>query len=234
MARALRRGAFSRDGLIARGLRRPAFLMVDGAPGLDKAIAARPGGSSAARYTSTGVCWRMRPSACMTRSPRITTTISTRLRARRPRPGASLHCASSTVLLPTGRMLVYLHTLPPSQWHSVRTQMRSSDCSRSSNEGSRPRPCCRRPTPPRCCSGRCSLQDRSTCERWMAGRRSPQSPLKSRLTLQPETIPSCFRRLRHTEFQPHSGRHRERDGHIDLSDAAPLAVAKLSDRRHST
>src|SRR5260221_7686655 len=41
----------------------------------------------------------------------------------------------------------------------------------------------------------------------MVGRRSPQNPLISRLTLPPETIPSCYRRLRHTKFQPHSGRH---------------------------
>jgi hypothetical protein len=27
------------------------------------------------------------------------------------------------------------------------------------------------------------------------------------LTSQPETIPSCYRRSRHTEFQPHPGRH---------------------------
>jgi hypothetical protein len=41
----------------------------------------------------------------------------------------------------------------------------------------------------------------------MVGRRSPQSLSISRLTLQPETISSCYRRARHTEFQPHSGRH---------------------------
>jgi hypothetical protein len=41
----------------------------------------------------------------------------------------------------------------------------------------------------------------------MVGRRSPQNPAISRLTLPPETIPSCSRRMRHTEFQPHSGRH---------------------------
>jgi hypothetical protein len=41
----------------------------------------------------------------------------------------------------------------------------------------------------------------------MVGRRSPQSPSISRLTSQPETIPSCYRRSRHTEFQPHPGRH---------------------------
>lgn len=48
----------------------------------------------------------------------------------------------------------------------------------------------------------------------MAGKPSPQNPLKSRLTSQPEPIPSCSRRMRHTEFQPHSGRHprlRQRD-----------------------
>ena len=44
----------------------------------------------------------------------------------------------------------------------------------------------------------------------MVGRPSPQSPSISRLTLQPETIPSCYRRSRHTEFQPHSGRHPKR------------------------
>jgi hypothetical protein len=46
----------------------------------------------------------------------------------------------------------------------------------------------------------------------MGGRRFPQNPLISRLTLPPETIPSCYRRTRHTEFQPHSGRHLLRGG----------------------
>src|ERR1700676_4602335 len=86
-------------------------------------------------------------------------------------------------------------------------QMQSSVCTKNLSDGSRPKLFCHPPTPPRCCSGRCSLQDRSTCARWMVGRRSPQNPLISRLTLPPETIPSCYRRMRHTEFQPHSGRH---------------------------
>src|SRR5471032_3253407 len=88
-------------------------------------------------------------------------------------------------------------------------QMQSSVCTRNSSGGSRRKLFCRRPTPPRCCSGRCSLQGRSTCAKWMVGRPSPQSPSISRLTLPPETIPSCYRRTRHTEFQPHSGRHRQ-------------------------
>src|SRR5436189_3823793 len=85
--------------------------------------------------------------------------------------------------------------------------MRSNGCTRSSNEGSGPRPCCRLQTPLPCWSGRCLPPAKSTCARSMAGRHSPQSPLISRLTLQPETIPSCYRRSRHTEFQPHPGRH---------------------------
>jgi transposase-like protein len=64
------------DDLIQRGLRRPEFLIVDGAAGLDRAIAAVWDGvrSSAARSTSIGTFSRTRPSACTTRSPPITTT----------------------------------------------------------------------------------------------------------------------------------------------------------------
>ena len=41
----------------------------------------------------------------------------------------------------------------------------------------------------------------------MVGRRSQQNPSISRLTSPLETIPSCYPGIRHTEFQPHSGRH---------------------------
>jgi hypothetical protein len=41
----------------------------------------------------------------------------------------------------------------------------------------------------------------------MVGRPSQQNPLISQLTLPPETITSCYPGIRHTEFQPHSGRH---------------------------
>src|ERR1700749_1729787 len=91
-------------------------------------------------------------------------------------------------------------------------QMQSSVCTRNSSAGSRPKPFCRQPTLLRFCSGRYSHQDRSTCERWMAGRRSPQNPSINRLTLPPETIPSCYWRMRHTEFQPHFGRHNHGPG----------------------
>jgi transposase-like protein len=62
--------------LIKRGLRRPEFLIVDGAPGSTKPLP--PSGTAcrcnAARFTSTKICSRMPRSACTRRSPRITTT----------------------------------------------------------------------------------------------------------------------------------------------------------------
>jgi hypothetical protein len=48
----------------------------------------------------------------------------------------------------------------------------------------------------------------------MDGRRSPQSLATSRLTSQPETIPSCSRRTRHAQFQPLPGRHPK--SHLSL------------------
>ena len=83
-----------------------------------------------------------------------------------------------------------------------------SGCTRSSNEGSKHRPCCRLQILPLCCSGRCLPQARSICAKSMAGRRSQQSPSISQLTSQPETIPSCDRRTRRPKFQPHRRRHQ--------------------------
>ena len=64
------------DDLIKRGLRRPEFLIVDGAPGLEKAIAAVWDGVPVQRCTvhKHGTFSRTRPSACMRRSPPTTTT----------------------------------------------------------------------------------------------------------------------------------------------------------------
>jgi hypothetical protein len=59
----------------------------------------------------------------------------------------------------------------------------------------------------------------------MAGRRLPPSQSISRLTSQPETIPSCYRRSRHTEFQPLSGRHRLRLRASSLSCSTSLLKA---------
>ena len=62
--------------LINRGLRRPEFLIVDGAPGLDKAIASVWDGVPVQRCSvhKHRTCSPTPPSGCMTRSLRITTT----------------------------------------------------------------------------------------------------------------------------------------------------------------
>jgi transposase-like protein len=64
------------DDLIARGLRRPEFLIVMARRGSTRP-SPRSGTAcrfSAARSTSTGTCSPMPPSGCTKRSPRITTT----------------------------------------------------------------------------------------------------------------------------------------------------------------
>src|SRR6266566_1690351 len=73
---------------------------------------------------------------------------------------------------------------------------RSSGCMRNSNVGSRRRPCCPRRTPRPCCSGHCSLRDRSTCARSMVGRRSPPNQSIGQLTSLLDQIASRCRRLR--------------------------------------
>ncbi len=64
------------DDLIKRDLRRPEFSssMVRQASTRRSQPSGMACRSSAAPFTSTGICWRTRPSACMTRSPPITTT----------------------------------------------------------------------------------------------------------------------------------------------------------------
>ena len=64
------------DDLVDRGLHRPAFLIVDGAPGLEKAIVAIWDGVPVQRCTvhNTATYSPTRPTACTTRSPPITPT----------------------------------------------------------------------------------------------------------------------------------------------------------------
>ena len=90
---------------------------------------------------------------------------------------------------------------------AVDSRMRSSDCMKSSSDGSRHRPCCplRKPRP--CCFGLCWLLARSRCARWTAGRASPRSlPIRS-LTLPPDAVTSSRWRSRQPQFQHKSRRH---------------------------
>jgi transposase-like protein len=169
------------DDLIMRGLRRPEFLIVDGAGGIDKAIAAVWDGVPAQR------CTVHKHRNLLAHAPeRLHEEITADYPVTRYLPSRACRRAS-------GR--------------ARERPMRSNGCTRSSSGGSRRKPCCPPPKPPPCCSGRCSPQDRSTCERSTAGGHSPPSPSLSPLTSPPETIASCHRRPRHSNFQPNSRRH---------------------------
>jgi transposase-like protein len=216
------------DDLIKRGLRRPEFLIVDGAPGLDKAIASVWDGVPVQRCTVhkhrnlfAHAPERLHDEITADYNDMIYATTPEEIEVRRKafiRKWRLKHRAVADSLEEAGERLFTFTRLPRANGAAYAPQMQSSVCTRNSSGGSRRKLFCRRPTPPRCCSGRCSLQGRSTCAKWMVGRPSPQSPSISRLTLPPETIPSCYRRTRHTEFQPHSGRHPlgALGGHLDL------------------
>lgn len=77
------------DHLARRGLRRPEFLIVGGAPG--SRPRSPPSGTacrcSAVPCTSTVTCWRTRLSGCTKRSPSIATTCSKSRRGPFFRPG---------------------------------------------------------------------------------------------------------------------------------------------------
>jgi hypothetical protein len=110
--------------------------------------------------------------------------------------------------LEEGRRPLTFARLPPSQWRSVRTTNVTERLHEEFKRRIKTKPFRRRPTPPRCSSGHYSHQDRSICAKRMVGRRSRQNPLIRRLALPPETIPSFYQRMLHTELQPHSGRTR--------------------------
>ena len=104
------------DDLIKRGLRRPEFLIVDGAPGSTRpspssGTACR---SSAARFTSIAISSRTPPSAATRQE----------IEARRKafiRKWQFKHRAVADSLEEAGDRLFTFARLPPSQWRSART-----------------------------------------------------------------------------------------------------------------
>src|SRR6266542_1639632 len=97
--------------------------------------------------------------------------------AKRSRPAArpsSANGGSSTAPSPTAWRKPVTGSSPSRVCRQVSgaacaPPMPLSDCTRSSSEGSRPRPCCHRPIPPPCCSGHYSLPDRSACALALVG-----------------------------------------------------------------
>ena len=123
------------DDLVARGLRTPEFLIVDGAAGPDRALAAlwprsgRRCRRSGAGFTSTGPLWRTPPRCCTRRCRPTTRTRST---PRRPEDRAASSCfpakaaaalclAVAESLEEAGERLFTFTRLHPRPWKSART-----------------------------------------------------------------------------------------------------------------
>src|SRR4030081_2824946 len=169
------------DDLVDRGLHRPAFLIVDGAPGLEKAIAAVWDGVPVQRCTVhkhrnllAHAPERLHDEITADYTDMIYAATPEEIAARRKafiRKWRLRHRAVADSLEEAGGRLFAFTRLPPTQWRSARTTNAIERLHEDSSAGSRPKPFCRWPTPLQCCSGRCSPQDRSTCARWMVGRR---------------------------------------------------------------
>src|SRR5579862_1111099 len=119
------------DDVIRRGLRRPEFLIVDGAPGLDKAIAAVWNGVPVQRCTVhkhrnllAHAPERLHDEITADYNDMIYAATRERLFARRKafiRKWRLKHRAVADSLQEAGDRLFTFTRLPPSQWRSVRT-----------------------------------------------------------------------------------------------------------------
>jgi putative transposase len=119
------------DDLIARGLQRPEFLIVDGAPGLDKAIAAVWDGVPVQRCTVhkhrnllAHAPERLHEEITADYTDMIYAATPEEIAARRKafiRKWRLKHRAVADSLEEAGERLFAFTRLPPSQWRSVRT-----------------------------------------------------------------------------------------------------------------
>jgi putative transposase len=119
------------DDLIRRGLRRPEFLIVDGAPGLDKAIAAVWGGVPVQRCTVhkhrnllAHAPERLHDEITADYNDMIYAATREEIATRRKafiRKWRLKHRAVADSLEEAGERLFAFTRLPPSQWRSVRT-----------------------------------------------------------------------------------------------------------------
>ena len=158
------------DDLTSRGLRRPQFVIVDGGAGLACALAAVWNDVPVQRCT---VHKHRNLLACAPERlhDEITADYTDMIYAATPQDIADRrkafirkwrlrHKAVADSLEEAGDALFAFAALPPSQWKSARTTPLNV-CMKSSSGGSKRRPCCRRRTPLRCCSGLCSRPARS-------------------------------------------------------------------------
>src|SRR6058998_342117 len=154
------------DDLIRRGLRPPELLLVDGAPGLEKAIAAVWDGVPVQRCTVhkhrnllAHAPERLHEEISADYNDMIYATTPEEIETRRKafiRKWRLKHRAVADSLEEAGDRLFTFTRLPPDQWRSVRTTNAIERLHEEFKRRIKRRPCCRLPTLPPCCSGRCS------------------------------------------------------------------------------
>ena len=200
------------DDLIERGLRRPAFLIVDGAPGLERAIAAVWDGVPVQRCTVhkhrnllAHAPERLHEEIGADYTDMIYAATPEDIATRRKafvRKWRLKHRPVADSLEEAGDRLFTFTQLPPSQWRSART---TNAIERLHEEFKR-----RIKTQTVLPSAEtAAMLFWSPCARSMAGRRSPQGPSISQLTSPLDSITSCRWRLRHIEFQQKARRHQD-------------------------
>ena len=205
------------DDLIKRGLRRPEFLIVDGAPGLDKAIAVVWDGVPVQRCTVhkhrnllAHAPERLHEEITADYTDMIYAATRQEIEVRRKafiRKWRLKHRAVADSLEEAGDRLFTFARLPPSQWRSART----TNAIERLHEEFKRRIKTQTVLPSAdtaamlfwalLASGQINMRK---IDGWQT---LATTPIDHRLTSQPETIPSCYRRSRHAEFQPHHGRH---------------------------
>ena len=143
--------------LVKRGLRRPEFLIVDGAPGLDKAIAAVWDGVPVQRCTVhkhrnllAHAPERLHEEITSDYNDMIYAATPEEIAARRKtfiRKWRLKHHAVADSLEKRASVCSPSRACHRANGAACVRPMRSSDCTKSSSDGSKPKPCCRRLTP---------------------------------------------------------------------------------------
>jgi putative transposase len=180
------------DDLIKRGLRRPEFLIVDGAPGLENAIAAVWHGVALQRCTVhkhrnllAHAPERLHDEITADYNDVIYAATREEIETRRKafiRKWRLKHRAVADSLEEAGDQLFAFTRLPPSQWRSARTTNAIERLHEEFKRRIKTQAVLPSADTAAMLFWACSPPARSTCARLMAGKRSPPSQSISRLT----------------------------------------------------
>src|SRR6201987_5900409 len=168
------------DDLVKRGLRKPEFLIVDGATGLEQALAALWGDVPTQRCTVhkhrnllAHAPKRLHEEVSADYNDMIYAASAAEIEQRRAAfiRKWRLKCqAVADALEEAGDRLFTFTRLPVSQWKSARTTNAIERLHEEFKGRIKTQTCCHRPRPQRCCCGRCSPRVRSPCAKSTAGR----------------------------------------------------------------